>query len=314
MEITGSEFCRGLRSLSDFPEVDKLLRRPIGPLLQLMAGSALGGQDEYREAAPQIWSNLSLRLFPLAELLDKFHAHEATDRRDKIFALLGMSTDHAILSSIRPDYTKCWSSLFQALIAHILGPLVWIRTWDEQPQAVIYGSGVPLGMITRCNGRELVLSTRSPYVNKPPGAVIYSATWHNPAYAKGIRPRDVVCLLDGAQRPMVIRSEKDYFKIIVISLPPPVEIRAKSNDHERRADWPELVENRPTGRTSRNCVLLWDLKPFTLPLENNVPHVQTDTLFEAIGVESTFHLGLPEPIQDRLTRERFVREIMDDTY
>jgi hypothetical protein len=35
----------------------------------------------------------SLGMAPLTELLERFHMHEATDRRDKIYALLGLSND-----------------------------------------------------------------------------------------------------------------------------------------------------------------------------------------------------------------------------
>jgi hypothetical protein len=41
-----------------------------------------------------------------------FHTRQASDPRDKVYALLGMSSDDPIKASLRPDYKISWEKLF----------------------------------------------------------------------------------------------------------------------------------------------------------------------------------------------------------
>lgn len=40
----------------------------------------------------------------LGELIDMYYAHKATQRHDKVYALLGMSSDDASKANLLPDY------------------------------------------------------------------------------------------------------------------------------------------------------------------------------------------------------------------
>jgi hypothetical protein len=41
-----------------------------------------------------------------------FHTRQASDPRDKVYALLGMSSDNLSKASLQPDYKISWQNLF----------------------------------------------------------------------------------------------------------------------------------------------------------------------------------------------------------
>jgi hypothetical protein len=43
-------------------------------------------------------------IYSLGQLVDMYHAHEATRRHDKVYTLLGMSSDDLNAASLNPDY------------------------------------------------------------------------------------------------------------------------------------------------------------------------------------------------------------------
>ena len=54
---------------------------------------------------PQGLDWVSNEVCPLSELIDMYHTHEATLRSDKVYALLGMSSDDFRNTSLSPDYS-----------------------------------------------------------------------------------------------------------------------------------------------------------------------------------------------------------------
>ena len=56
-----------------------------------------------------------LRICGLAELIDMFHTREASDPLDKVYTLLGISSDDPGKAGIRPDYTIPWEICFSNL-------------------------------------------------------------------------------------------------------------------------------------------------------------------------------------------------------
>jgi hypothetical protein len=53
-----------------------------------------------------------LAIRPLGELLDMFYTYEATERHDKVYALLGMSSDTLNAADLLPDYKVLWKEVF----------------------------------------------------------------------------------------------------------------------------------------------------------------------------------------------------------
>jgi hypothetical protein len=54
----------------------------------------------------------SLEIRSLAELVDMFYTRQATNPRDKVYALLGISSDDPSKAGLQPDYTITWEELF----------------------------------------------------------------------------------------------------------------------------------------------------------------------------------------------------------
>ena len=115
----------------------------------------------------------------LSELLCRFRDSLATEEKDHIFALVGISSD-GDHPAYRPDYTRevkevygevAWTTINQYSSLHILsaaglqGGLAnlpsWIPDWTVSPQVLVYGlaspaafqaSGITKGMITHKEG------------------------------------------------------------------------------------------------------------------------------------------------------------------
>jgi hypothetical protein len=74
----------------------------------------------------------------------------------------------------------------------------------------------------------------------------YKAHWNLQASAKSVQRGDIVCLLQGALKPIIIRLYKDHFAVIMIAATFPEAIGMES-DSDRRPDPPRdfpLVWNR----------------------------------------------------------------------
>ena len=76
-----------------------------------------------------------------------YHTREATVLHDKVYALLGMSSDGLGAASLSPDYDSM-EELLQRLIEFILCKEVSVETWDERETAVIKSKGCILGHVS----------------------------------------------------------------------------------------------------------------------------------------------------------------------
>ncbi len=71
----------------------------------------------------------SLQIRHVAELIDMYHTRKATDLRDKVYALLGMSSNHGIEAALPVDGKSPWSHIFRDLIRFFLSKEVSVGTW-----------------------------------------------------------------------------------------------------------------------------------------------------------------------------------------
>ena len=76
-----------------------------------------------------------------------FHVHEATKRVDKVYALLGMSSDEPSTAGLPPDYAVPWEELFKRLVKFLLYKQVSVETWGDEERAVIKSKGCILGQV-----------------------------------------------------------------------------------------------------------------------------------------------------------------------
>lgn len=135
---------------------------------------------------------------PFTELLERFHMHHATDRRDKVYALLGLSNDVDHDSTLRADYSKSWGELLHDVVAHFLGTTVSITAWDEEEKAVVTGLGCPLGsLIVRQNG-GLTFQSLS-FTGIRSSTTRWRLNMPLSGYDDNIQSGDIICIMEGAR-------------------------------------------------------------------------------------------------------------------
>lgn len=193
----------------------------------------------------------SLDICLLGELIDMYHTHEATKRHDKIFALLGMSSDNLSKSKLLPDYRVPWGVLLQRLTKYVLCEEISVEAWGgEREIAVIEGKGIILG-------RVFLVQSNIVQDDKEGAEVIFknkegSVRLSLQASARSVQDGDLVCLLQGASNPTIIRQRQDCFDIVMIAARPPEKIPVRNG----YVEWQRFVQSGLL--LTRDFVLIWD--------------------------------------------------------
>jgi hypothetical protein len=213
-EVNGYTFCSGLSKLELSYTAHADLHSLIRSVTYLIKGAIF--RPRYTTSPS---SGLSL-----GELMDMYHTHEATKRHDKVYALLGMSSDGPSAANLSPDYTVSWKKLLQRLIEFILFKEVLVETWDEREIAVIKGKGCILGQVSSVESDSVRYDKQDLKIafNDTPKSLDYygeyGPQWSLRTSAKPIRKDDFVYLLQGASKPTIIRRCKDHFAIVMIAV------------------------------------------------------------------------------------------------
>ncbi|KAF9891689.1 hypothetical protein FE257_003701 [Aspergillus nanangensis] len=215
IEIEGHAFCMGLNIL----ERRYRLHSTVESVIYLM-----------KEAIFRLPMNRSsqrqgtLEIAPLGELIDIYHSHEATERHDKIFALLGMSSDDPIRAGLLPNYRVSWQDLLQQLVKFLLHRDVSVQTWPQIEGAIIKGKGYISGRVSSVkrsdhdSGQQVTLTLGSANVNSD-----NQRQWITNASAKSVRVGDLVCFIYKALKPCIIRPHGDYFSVVRLVVPLEIE-------------------------------------------------------------------------------------------
>jgi hypothetical protein len=208
--IDGYAFCLGVKSLK--------LSYTASPELQTLPSviyliERAGLRSKYTANLPE---RFSLEIRSLAELIDMFHTRQATDTRDKVYALLGMSSDDPEKAGLQPDYQISWEELFQQVVKFVLGKDISVNTSSQR--AVIKCKGSILGQVSsvsRDDRQRVTITVRNAAWDL--GSEI---EWTLQASAKPIQEYDIICLLRGALKPTIIRLYKDHLAVIIIAATP----------------------------------------------------------------------------------------------
>ncbi|KAK2470355.1 hypothetical protein H9L39_17972 [Fusarium oxysporum f. sp. albedinis] len=245
-EIDGYAFCSGLSALKlsyeTCPDREGLIRS----VAYLIRDAVFRPRYETSRS-----SRFSLNIRPLGELVDMYHTRNATDRRDKVYALLGMSSDDPSAAGLSADYktSSPWKDVFQKLINFSTSGRMSVDTWPDKEVAVIKGKGCVLGEVSNVDrdiGRDDRQSVDITWKNAPNDS---SSPWTFQASAKSIRKRDAVCLLEGASRPTIIRLCHDYSAVILIAAPLP-------DDRTTNIKWSKFLRSIET--FPNDFLLIWD--------------------------------------------------------
>jgi hypothetical protein len=289
-EMNGYCFSSGLKKLDISYKAHPDLQRLILPVLRLIRGAIFRPK-----LATNLSSRVSLEIGPLGDLMDAYHTHNATDRRDKVYALLNMSTDDTDAAGLLPDYEISWEKFIWRLIKFRLCKDVSVKTWGDRGIAVIKSKGRILGKLSLVqNDIQSVDVVFCNIPGQPVNMGEWSAHWTLQVSANSIRDGDLVCILQGASTPTIIRACKDYFAIVIIATTPPTQIRTEIGCIE----WPKLLLLEQF--FIRDFLLAWDWEDTReklhdpgefktlIQISNSVPgHSETelqDRLDEAIRI------------------------------
>ncbi|KAK3946515.1 heterokaryon incompatibility protein-domain-containing protein [Pseudoneurospora amorphoporcata] len=252
-EIDGFAFCSGLDALKLSNELRADLRARILSVTYLIRGAIF--RPKYATSQSD---NFSLDIRPLGELIEMYYTREATDRRDKVYALLGMSSDNPTAAGLFADYDISWKQLFNKLIYFLLPKLVSVDLSDDKEIAVIEGKGCILGEVSSVernatwDDRQDVAIT---WRNAPSYICVkevWGSSWTLPTTVKSVQKGDVICLLQGASRLTVLRPYNDHWAVIMIAVSPAGDSQATTGDIK----WSELLQSITV--FPHNFLLIWD--------------------------------------------------------
>jgi hypothetical protein len=155
-----------------------------------------------------------LEIGPLVELIDMYHAHEATERHDKIFALLGMTSDDPTEAGLLPNNHVPWQELFMNLLRFIFGRGASIAILGDSDLVTIQVKGSIIGTIlelrssSRIDRQEVLVTIRDsdkPYATEElPSVIPLSFDISTTPICEG----DIICLLEDNPTPLDIRACK----------------------------------------------------------------------------------------------------------
>lgn len=263
-EIDGYTFCLGLESLKQIYEALPDLQNLIPSIVYLIKEAIF--RPTYQTSSP---GRVSLDICPLGDLIDMFHTREAKWAPDKVYALLGMSSDGLGAAGLSPDYKVPWKELLQRLVEFLLGEHVSVEAWNHREMAVINCRGCVLGQAALVKNNQNDRENQSIVFKNTAEHLGYCEEydWTIPASAKSIQDGDLVCLLKGAPKPTIIRPYKDHFVVIIIAATLPEAIRMET----------QLITDFP-----RDFLLVWDWETSQGKLQNRG---KCQTLIETIGRE-----------------------------
>ncbi|QYS99735.1 HET domain-containing protein [Trichoderma simmonsii] len=240
IRIDGYAFCLGLPSLLQYKDIPSHIRS----VTYLMRGCIFRPKYSVNSLG-----GISLDIRPLGALIDMYHTHEATERHDKIFALLGMSSNDPTNHGLLPNYNTPWDNLMAQLLKFILGERIFVKSWMQQQAAVVFAKGCVIGIVSsvqiahddsRGDRQHVRLKIRD----------VPGPTWTVQVAGKPIEAGDLLCHLLGAANPMVIRPRHDHFTIIMVEFIPPKEDEMERMDLERL--------EQPESSSLHDFLLVWD--------------------------------------------------------
>ncbi|KAM0172083.1 hypothetical protein ACHAPF_007722 [Botrytis cinerea] len=266
-EMNGYTFCSGVSKLESLLNGYSDLKSWILPTIRLIRRSIF--RPKYNSSA--------LGDLSLGELIDMYHNHKATVRHNKVYALLRMCSDQLSSPELLPDYTISWETLFRRLVKFILHKSVSIDVWDDREAAVIKSSGHVLGHVSSI--RNGINRYPAQYIevtfNDRPLSLQYcknyGAHWTLQASARSIRKNYIVCLLDGASNPTIMRASEDHFGIIMIA----VTLRQQTHKH---TSFQLSMSSTPDYSHDFLLVWQWGSMPAQHSLAPQLPQIEINSL------------------------------------
>ncbi|KAK3290286.1 ankyrin repeat-containing domain protein [Chaetomium fimeti] len=270
-EVDGFVFCSGIAALNLSYTTHPHLRGLIPPMTYLVRDAIFRPRDTISQpetsqpatsqpetsqpetSQPETSQprTFSLNIRPLGELVDMYHNREATNRLDKVYALLGMSSDDHTTAELSVDYDLPWETVFRRLVQSLLSDQVFVDIWDDRAVAVIQGKGHICATVTQVDGHDtrsdiqlITITCKEALGNCKKW---WSYQYHLRASANPIRVKDAVCILQGSTMPTIVRFHEGGYSTIIM-------ITASLGEPDQR--WSELIQSLPKSPT--DFVMIWD--------------------------------------------------------
>jgi hypothetical protein len=224
MEINGHAFCSGLIGLNISESNHPGLQGVVRSVAYLIRGAIFRPKRGV----------VSAGRVSLGELIDMYHNRKATVRHDRVYALLSMSSDDPSASGLSPNYTLPWKTLFRKLIKHLFHKASYVEILDEREIALIKSKGCVVGQVSSVTSDTTRYDRQQVKIDfKNTAASVeckkrWGTQWALQALAKPIQQGDIVCLLEGASKPTILRTSHDYLYVIAIAVAPLLNARGES--------------------------------------------------------------------------------------
>ncbi|KAK4146693.1 heterokaryon incompatibility protein-domain-containing protein [Dichotomopilus funicola] len=210
VQIDGQAFCEGVAELG--LEVD--LQTVVNPVVQLIRDALY--RPKYEPG--------SRGVFSMGELLDMYRSCRATLQHDKIYALLGLSAEGLDAPALQPEYTVPWHEVFRRATVHTFGSLCTVQTWPDRHTAVITGKCLFLGLVTRVDREnhadgQVHIWVNCTVVGESLGYGERGWNWAFRPFSESVQEGDVICHLQGAAKPSIVRLCQDHFTTIKTTAP-----------------------------------------------------------------------------------------------
>lgn len=269
-------FWAGLRALSLSYEAYPGLQALISPVASLIGNAIFRPKSISIQAV-----RFSLNIRPLSELVVMHHTRAATNPLDKVYSLLGMSSDDDT-EALSVDYEISWSRLLEQLVRFYVPGATSVNTWDHAKLAVINCKGRYVGQVsavltdtTNSDDQEtFVVSWRD----------MKSSNWTLQALTPAVQVGDMICLLEKASRYTILRRYSDYWVMIRVAVP--------------------LVEIKPPESEGDSFLLVWF---WDMPTPEMPPDCE-----DYLGFMSRQGLRCSDRELDKATRLHNIGQVLHD--
>jgi len=151
-----------------------------------------------------------------------YHTRRATDPRDKVYALFGMSSDDPTTKGFSADYEASWDTVMRKLVHFCFSDQTSVETWGNNEAAAIQADGCILGQVSSVRGHGTLGDSQVFEVfwnENVPSSNRWQTRWTFQATAKPVQEGDAIGLLEGSKHPCILRFHGDYASLVVSTVP-----------------------------------------------------------------------------------------------
>ncbi|KAJ4287934.1 hypothetical protein N0V90_011949 [Kalmusia sp. IMI 367209] len=255
-ELQTATFLSGLDAMEHLDDWE--LRSRIRAFIVLIKSSA------FRES---LKGQAHLNVEPLVDLIDRFHAHDATDPRDKIYALWGLSSDSEKMQKIQPDYKKTWKNLLEDLGRLVFGDGATLLASSHSQMMFVRSAGYDLGKIDELsnaggvweNSQELKITSMraSRFLDSTRKWSLWVSMR---APADQIQRDDIALFLPNTGRLIIARPRKYYLQIVMIIDSRLVQTYIPGNEQSEGGwtSWQPWLENMDDSTEEFPFIWTWE--------------------------------------------------------